>query len=716
MTMRMLQLFFFGLSILLFTIQGVQAQKVVDPDIEQEISLEGLYELPLVEIASGIATSLEKAPAVASVITEADIKAMGAITLAQVLESVPGLHPRPSSLVPATPFYMRGLYTTQNPQVLILLNGYRISSDIASGVYPSAARINVKNINRIEIIRGPGSAIYGADAYAGVINIITKTAKDLNGLHVGIRAGSFETKSAWLQYGTQIGKDWSLAFNLEHTREGLDNSRIVNADTQSNLDKLFGTTASLAPGSLNYRYKTTTYNLHVNNKHWSIGIDAWLHRDIGSGAGIGQALDPKGNSNINQILYSLEYQTEDWHPDLKFNAAMSYQRISSQYTHRIFPPGTLVLIGADGNLFTPPFNPVLFTDGIIGNPEREIETPQLDLTFLYDGWVSHTWRLNLGWKKEQIILKENKNFGPGVIDGSQSPIDGRLSNVTGTPYIYGMDGTRNTYYLSLQDVWYLSPDWTLTSGLRYDHYSNFGSTFNPRLSLVWQTSPQLTSKLLYGRAFRAPSFSELYGRNNPIIYGNFNLDPETINTYELAFSYLIRPELRLGLNLYHYQASDMVDLVLDPDGSSTAQNYTDLTGQGLELELDWKINTQWLLHANYAMQKTTNDITNRQLPYLPRQQFYLDARWRFMPDWQLSTQLNWVADRERAADDERDATDDYTLVNLSLWRENFAKHWDFSATINNLFNADVREPSSGLIPDDYPMNKRSMYIGLGYHF
>ncbi|MDM8547094.1 TonB-dependent receptor [Candidatus Venteria ishoeyi] len=710
------QFFSFGLLALLFTMPSVQAQKVIDADIEQEISLEGLYELPLVEIASGIATSLEKAPAVASVITAADIKAMGAITLAQVLESVPGIHPRPSTLTAATPFYVRGLYSTQNPQVLILLNGHRISSDVNSGIYPSDARINVKNISRIEVIRGPGSAIYGADAYAGVINIITKTAKELDGFHVGGRAGSFDTKNTWLQYGGQIGKGWNLALNLEHAREGLDNSRVVNADAQSNLDKMFGTTASLTPGPLNYRYKTTTYNLHVNNKHWSIGVDGWSHRDIGSGPGVAQALDPKGYTDIDQTLFSLEYQTEDWYPGLKFNAAMSYQQINAQYNLNIFPSGTLALIGTDGNLFTPPFNPVLFTDGVIGNPGREIETPQLDLTFLYDGWASHTWRLNLGWKKEQVKLNSSQNFGPGVIDGSISPIDGKLTDITGTPYIYGTDESRSVYHLSLQDVWYLSPDWTLTSGLRYDHYSDFGSTVNPRLSLVWQTNPQLTSKLLYGRAFRAPAFVELYGRNNPVAYGNPNLDPETIDTYELAFSYLLRPELRLGLNLYRYQASDMVDFVLNPDGTSTAQNHTDLTGQGAELELDWKINAQWLLRANYAWQKTTNDATDGQLPYLPRQQFYLDARWKFMPNWQLSSQLSWVADRERASDDKRDATDDYTLVNLSLQRENFAKHWDFSATVNNVFNTDVREPSSTSIPDDYPMNKRSVYVGLEYHF
>ena len=89
-------------------------------------------------------------------------------------------------------------------------------------------------------------------------------------------------------------------------------------------------------------------------------------------------------------------------------------------------------------------------------------------------------------------------------------------------------------HLSLQDEWQLAPDWELTAGVRYDHYSDFGATLNPRAALVWQTSPRLTSKILYGRAFRAPAFDTLYAQNNPVGLGNDSLDPETIDTIELA--------------------------------------------------------------------------------------------------------------------------------------------------------------------------------------
>ena len=174
------------------------AQPINDP-IAEELSLEALYSLPFIDIATGYAVPLEKAPSVATLITAEDIQAMGALTLDEVLEAVPGLHVQPSSIESHNNFSIRGMNTSFNPQVLTLLNGYRISADAPSAAFPSSGRINVQNISRIEVIRGPGSAIYGADAFSGVINIITKNARDIDGLRVGGRGGSFQTKNIWGQ-------------------------------------------------------------------------------------------------------------------------------------------------------------------------------------------------------------------------------------------------------------------------------------------------------------------------------------------------------------------------------------------------------------------------------------------------------------------------------------------------------------------------------------
>jgi len=684
--------------------------------LDEELSLEGLHALPFIDIATGYAVPLEKAPSVANIISSEDIEAMGALSLEEVLESIPGIHVQPSTLTAASVISIRGMNTSQTPQVLLLLNGYRISSDVASNIFPSSAVINVKNISRIEVVRGPGSAVYGADAFSGVVNIVTKSARDINGFHLGVRGGSFDTKNIWGQYSGDIGKDWKLSLNLEYMEQGADKSRVVNNDAQSTLDAVFGTTASNAPGYIDRRYKSTTYGIHMSNKHWNIGIDGWAERDIGQGAGIAQALDDSGFSEMDQMLFSFEYKTKEWHPELEFNSKLSYQYVKQQFYLNIFPPGNVSLIGADGNLFTSPNNPVLFSDGVKGNPGRKSKIPQADFTFLFSGLKNQTWRFNFGAKREKLEANSSANFGPSVIDGTEGIVDGSVTDTTGTPYIYVPNKQRTIKYLSLQDVWEFSTDWSLTAGIRYDNYSDFGGTMNPRIALVWTPLDNLTTKLLYGRAFRAPAFSELYGQNNPVVIGNPSLEPETINTYELAFAYEPMHNLNTNLSLYYYKTKDMIDYIENHDGSKTAQNYNRIKGKGIELEMDWKINPKWSVVVNYAYQQTINEENNKQHPYVPKQQFYLDTRWAFWPDWLLSAQLNWVGDRKRAESDSRKEIDDYTLVNLLVRRKEIAKHWELAVSIKNLFDEDVREPSDGSIPDDYPMNKRSAFIELSYNF
>jgi iron complex outermembrane receptor protein len=152
------------------------------------------------------------------------------------------------------------------------------------------------------------------------------------------------------------------------------------------------------------------------------------------------------------------------------------------------------------------------------------------------------------------------------------------------------DQTRNLFYASLQDEWSFAKGWELTPGVRYDNYSDFGSTVNPRIALVWQTITDLTTKLLYGSAFRPPSFNELYVKNNPSNTGNPDLTPETIQTLELVFDYRPGTRLHASINLFAYEIKDLIELVQDPDQTAfTTQNHKDQEGQGFEIEADWLV-------------------------------------------------------------------------------------------------------------------------------
>lgn len=676
----------------------------------------------IVSIATGTYQPITKAPSTATIITAEDIEAMGAITMDEVLESVPGLHVVPSTLDRMNPVYtIRGLYTGQNPQVLFMLNGKRITPSTFTGGLSVNSNMNVENISRIEVIRGPGSAIYGADAYAGVINIVTRSADEINGVNAGVRGGSFNTKNTWAQYGGALSDDWDLAFSIEYAAQDADESRVVSSDFQSVFDAPppagFGTSASLAPGYLDQRYEATTYNLHINNDQWKIGVDGWKIRDRGVGAGAAQALDHAGHDDFDHYIVSAEYRNKDLAENWEVGMDASYQVSELDSLLTVFPAGAVLPIGADGNLnAVTPAGVVAFTDGVIANPGGKSKVSQLDFIALYDGTDSHALRINIGGRHEEGNPVEKKNFGPGVIDGTVSPIDGTLTDVTGTAFSFSPDSFRTISYLSLQDVWSFYPDWTLTAGVRYDSYSDFGGTTNPRAALVWNTSQNLTTKLLYGRAFRAPSFSELYSRNNPVVLGNPDLKPETIDTTELAFAYDPVNAIRLGLSIYKYRTQDMIDFVPNGDGTNTAQNIKSLDGTGGELEFEWQISKQWDLISNYAYQRTRNRSTDKQEPLAPQRQFYLDARWNFIPDWRLSSQLNWISDRERVNffTGARENVDGYTWVDMTLRNSSLLENWEIAASIKNLMNEDAVEPSDGRIADNYPLNERAYYLELRY--
>lgn len=97
------------------------------------------------------------------------------------------------------------------------------------------------------------------------------------------------------------------------------------------------------------------------------------------------------------------------------------------------------------------------------------------------------------------------------------------------------DDERTIFFAYLQDEWLFAPDWGLTTGVRIDEYSDFGTAVNPRVGLVWNSAPRLTTKLLYGRAFRPPSFAEQHSNGLYLGLGNRDLEPVTIDMVEIAF-------------------------------------------------------------------------------------------------------------------------------------------------------------------------------------
>ncbi|MCP3662281.1 MAG: TonB-dependent receptor [Gammaproteobacteria bacterium] len=717
-----------GLTVLIVMLSAFEV--VAQQGEEEDLALAFGGE-EFLSIATGRQQPISKAPAVATVITAEEIKEMGATNLDQVLESVPGLHVSLSSVRFSPVYSVRGIHTDSNPQVLMLLNGVPLTQVFFGDRGPNST-LPAASIQRVEVIRGPGSAVYGADAFAGVINVITKSAADIDGTEAGVRVESFDTKGLWLLHGGELG-GFDVAFSLEASTTDGDEGRIIQSDAQSFFDSLSGTSASLAPGPADTREERVDIRLELSRDQWTARLWNWRQSDGGVGPGLAQALDPEGVGETDNYLFDVTYREPDISQFWDLTARASYMDINTRSRQTLYPAGTILRIGTtgalEGNIDPAGGVPVVFTNGLIGNPEVYEQHARFDLSSFYTGFDNHHLRLAGGVHYVELDPKESKNFGPGVIDGATllpfDTFDGTLTDVTGTPYAYMSNEDRTVYYASLQDEWSLAPDWELTAGLRYDHYSDFGSTVNPRLALVWNTRHDLTTKFLYGRAFRAPSFAELYDINNPVILGNPDLVPESINTGEIAFDYRPTFDLQTGLNLFAYQIDDMIRFAPDPGGgTSTAQNTSGQRGYGFELEAEWDLSEKLSLGGNYAYQHATEWETGSAVPNAPAHQIYLNGKWRFLPDWLVAAQLNWVGDRPRAENDPRADISDYTLVDLVVRNTRGLHNWQLALGVRNLFDKTVYEPSpaepglpaGAFIPDDYPLAGRSFYAEAQYKF
>jgi outer membrane receptor for ferrienterochelin and colicins len=680
------------LLVILLTVAWATAAHAAPQSDEEDLAL--VYgDKSFVSIASGSRQPIARAPSVATVITAEDIATIGAADLDEVLETVPGLHVARSPINYNPIYIIRGISTQYNPQVLMLVNGIPITGVFYGDRSLMWGGMPVENIARIEVIRGTGSALYGADAFSGVINIITKNSADINGTQLGLRAGSFSSRDGWVQHGGTWGKFDVAAYLRAGRTDG--QRQIIAADAMT----VFGT-PSLAPGPVNLRRKAIDGRFDLSRDKWRLRT-GYQQRTIGTGAGIASALDPAGKDYGERISSDLTYQDTNFAPDLDVTAQASYLHITEQSDLTLFPAGF-------------PAAPPGFPDGVIGNPYQWERHLRFNLSAAYTGLQSHKLRFGTGTQNDDLYrIRETKNFStpaPGVLN----PL-GSVQDVTDTaPFM--RPHNRRVNYVYAQDEWAFIKDWYLTAGIRRDHYSDFGNTTNPRVALVWDTTYNLTSKLLYGRAFRPPSFVELYAINNPVTLGNPNLKPETNESTELAFAWQAASNLQANLNLFHYQMKDILRFKPNPDGSVTAQNAGRQHGQGFEAELVWDAKQNLRLSGNYAQQHSIDEATSQDSGNAPRHHVYARADWRFMPRWTLDTQLNYIADRKREASDTRPPIADYHTVDITLRNQKRNSDWDFAVKVLNLFNADVREPSPspGLIPNDLPLAGREWRVELSH--
>lgn len=638
------------LTLALCPLHALGAQPERDVDRLMPLSLDELLDVQ-VAISTRSLQQMSRAPSVVSVVTAEDIKATGATNLADVLQSVPGIYVKRNLFAFRPVLSVRGAPGTHT---LFMVNGLPARDLVwSTGIFwkglPASA------IERVEIIRGPGSALFGADASAGVINVITRTAAPIARSEAGLRAGSFDTQSGWLQFGS----DWG------GTSVGLT---AEVGSTDGHRPRIAGD-ARGDEGRVNYDWDGGELRLSLARGAWRLLADHARRADLGVGLSGGAVLDPRNQSRDEQSGLALLYDNPRFAADWGLNATLRYRDLS-------YSSGNGFIYPVDGDPEAREF---------LDSAERQAGA---EVTALYTGARQHALRLGLSASRNEIHRASYLRPDGGI------PIP---------------NNRRDNVAFFLQDVWSLHPDWELTAGLRYDHFNDFGDAWTPRLALVWQASERLSAKLLYGEAFRAPAYLELYVRTSANL-PNPDLEPERSRTWELAFDYRAHGGLRLGLNLYRFERTDLV--AADP-ATKQFKNFGEFAVRGVELEAAWQAAPSLMLIGNLS-HRDEDESPIRDLS-LPADSAYARLDWAFLPKWKLNLQTSWFGARPLPSGDKRRELGSYGLVDATL-RYRPDSRWELAVSARNLLDAEGWDYSSARLPGNLPLPGRNVYAELRYAF
>ncbi len=514
-----------------------------------KMSLEDLMNIKI-KVASQKAMTLRESPGIVTVITEEEIINSGAVDLVDVLRLVPGIE-MAVDVWGVTGITIRGNLGYIG-RVLLMIDGLEVnellySCSLLGNHYP------VTNIKRIEIIRGPGSSIYGGFAELGVINVITKLGEDLNGISVSIdygqMAGSASHRNVTLSAGKKInGFEFAVHgfFGLGNRsdREYTDvYGNKYDMENQANLDTVsLNTAASYKGFSARFiydDYKTTT-------RDW---YDEIVAKDY--------------EVTYETLLGELKY---DWKITDKLT-------LTPKYNYMLNIPWSSMDTAVPG-------------DGIFYRYERQVRRNKINLTGSFDA---------------------NKKIN--IIAGGEYYRDDARENHKGDKFWNGKSKIDYNNMSGFAQGVVKSDLVNVTCGGRVDKHSEYGTAFSPRLGLT-RVKDELHFKLLYSRAFRAPAVEEI----NFNFYLNPNntkptIKPEKAEVIEFETGYILADDISIVANVYYIKVDDTI-VYFDSPNVDGYDNRGVSGSKGFEVE--YRLMKNWgytILNYSYYNAKDINDVT-----------------------------------------------------------------------------------------------------------
>jgi outer membrane cobalamin receptor len=630
-----------------------------------DMSLEQLTQITVYS-ASKHDQSESDAPSSITVITADEIQRYGYRTLADILEAVRGFYitsDRYQSYVGVRGFGRLGDW---NSRILLLVDGHRINDDVLGQAFiGSEFPVDIDLIQRIEIIRGPSSSLYGAEAFFGVINVITRRGNQPKREEISFTAGSFGSYGGRATWDDQYK---GVAFALSGSFYSSTGPTLFFPEFDSPATN-YGVTSNTnyesyqrVLATISWRGFTLQGLYNAQNK----GVPTAYFDSLFN--------DPRSR-NVQGIDYlDLSYE-HALGPKWQLDARTSLSK------NTLYGP-----VAYDA----PPTSPDIFSyDGQWWDSEVKLSRS-----------LPHNSTLTFGTQITDNFHLDQYNLDPDV-----SPVPTKVS----TPLVIGAG------YAQFDSE--ITKKFSVSAGVRYDHYNyGLGGSTNPRAALIYHATSSTTAKLLYGSAFRAPVPYETTPDYGPSYVSSSNLQPEKIRSVEGILEQGLGSHLNASASVFYNRITDLITLETDQsNGLFVYGNSQAATAKGVELELDGGLAGSLTGRASYSYTRTEDLTTGSTPPNSPANLVKLNLsmpffRQRFTAslDGQYTGKVTTLAGNTLGG---------FSVLNVTLIGHTLGKRADISASVYNLLNKRYSFPGRPEDPEDSLLQDGTTFrIKLTYRF
>ncbi len=634
------------------------------PDLTQ-LPIETLMEMevPKVFSASKFEQKTTEAPAWVTILTSQDAKLFGWRTLGDMLESVPGMqisYDRNYQFLG-----VRGINLGDfNSRVLLLVDGHRVNNNLTDGAYLGTAFIlDVDLIDRVEVIQGPSSSLYGNNAFFGVINVMTRKPEQLNGFEASAEYGAFDTYKGRLTFGKAFtnGINFLVSGTLYDSGGEKDLFFPAYNDPQHNsgiAHDLDADAYGSCFASIGY-YGLTLEGAFIERKKDNPTAQYFA------------TFNASGLRTVDDRGYASLKFDHDFPEILEVTARLYYDRNDFEIGYPVGDPVQTAFYKETQS-------------GQWWGTELQLSKRVLD---------KHV--ITVGAEFRDDFVQEQRVYDPN----------------TGETFLDN-NGTRRSYGVYAEGEFALLRNLRASGGVRYDKYGDFDGTVNPRLALIYDPFTNSTIKAIYGTAFRAPNFLEL---SDPRFQ---DISPEKIHSYELVYEQGIGGHLRSSLSGFW---NEMDHLIVFQDGNFT---NIDAESRGVELALEGFWTNVLRFRASYTFQKAENQSQPVGLADSPEHLAKLNLS---VPFWDerifAGLELQYTSGRATfftTTTGETVAGADlpgFTVLNFTIFSQRIVRNLELSASVYNLLDQHYGDPATRFhLQNELPRDGRSFRIKMTYRF